>query len=158
MVSPKVLISRLGLLIKDLGLTAGSIRHLLPKFAKLLICLLFLLNIRSWPLMWHCKSFQRLIEVLITSIIQSKIASLGLSLFCDSNTTGYLSAQSFGRRRESWRWKMIGGTRCRRLVKTRLEWLYRIVRGQVSELSFYASLWNIFLLHRSRWMWFQWSS
>jgi len=27
-----------------------------PKLGKLLVFLLFLLNIRSWPLVWHCKS------------------------------------------------------------------------------------------------------
>ena len=32
---------------------------------------------------------------------------------------------------------MIGGTRFRLSVKTRLEWLYHTVRGQVSDLSFH---------------------
>ena len=42
---------------------------------------------------------------------------------------------------------MIGGTRFRRLVKTRLEWLYRIVRGQVSDpvFPYCNSRWIVFL-------------
>lgn len=60
-----MLISRRGLLQKFIsnlilngGGAASVMGSLLPKAAKLLICLLFLLNIRSWPLMWHCKSFR----------------------------------------------------------------------------------------------------
>jgi hypothetical protein len=56
-----------------LRLSAGSIRLLLPKFAKLLICLLFLLNIRSWPLMWHCKFLPALYWIKLTISLQVRV-------------------------------------------------------------------------------------
>ncbi|KIM37735.1 hypothetical protein M413DRAFT_448252 [Hebeloma cylindrosporum] len=39
-------------------LPLSSVVRLAPKFAKLLVCLLFLLNIRSWPLVWHFRVFR----------------------------------------------------------------------------------------------------
>ena len=56
-----------------LRLSAGSIKCLLPKFAKLLICLLFLLNIRSWPLMWHCKYLPVLCWMNLTMFLQVRV-------------------------------------------------------------------------------------
>ncbi|KAF8147820.1 hypothetical protein B0H34DRAFT_669212, partial [Crassisporium funariophilum] len=36
----------------------AHVRGLAPSVAKLLVCLLFLLNIRSWPLAWHFRVFR----------------------------------------------------------------------------------------------------
>ncbi|KAF9523669.1 hypothetical protein CPB83DRAFT_862450 [Crepidotus variabilis] len=36
----------------------AAIIRLFPKFAKLLVALLFLINIRSWPLAWHIRIFR----------------------------------------------------------------------------------------------------
>ncbi|KAF8957170.1 hypothetical protein BDZ97DRAFT_1847636 [Flammula alnicola] len=35
-----------------------TLTSFLPKFGKLLVCLLFLVNIRSWPLVWHFRVFR----------------------------------------------------------------------------------------------------
>ena len=131
----KALITRLGLLTKlipSLGITA--------KLAKLLICLLFLVNIRSWPLFWHCMSFQFYIMPFNhTHNPTQKSVSSDLSLLSNSSIAGYPSAQCSSHRRKNWGWKMTGGTQSHRLVRTRLEWLYRIIHGQVSDTSFLNS-------------------
>ena len=37
-------------------MTLSNILSLLPKVGKAAVCVLFLLNIRSWPLVWHLSS------------------------------------------------------------------------------------------------------
>lgn len=37
------------------NLPVSSLIRSIPRFGKLFVYLLFLLNFRSWPLVWHCK-------------------------------------------------------------------------------------------------------
>ncbi|KAF8805000.1 hypothetical protein BYT27DRAFT_7142973 [Phlegmacium glaucopus] len=87
MATSKALISRLGPLIKFINVShAGAIGRLLPRVAKILISLLFLLNMRSWPLMWHFRVFRPVFAlrlqhhwVSICSLFRSSSVKLKMS-------------------------------------------------------------------------------
>ena len=110
-------------------LQATLIRSL-PRLGKLLVFLLFLLNIRSWPLVWH-----RELPFLPTSLClpsMHKFAYSGMFSYIELDTTSFVPECSFCLRRMASSWRTSGLNPSPQLEPIHSKRSFVIAHGQVS--------------------------